>query len=539
MTLADNYGMFYGADNQQILPIDMEECHEMGLIKFDILGLKSVGVIDKTCKLIGTHFPKAYEVNWEDENVFEDITQDSTAIFQFESDFAKQSIKKMHPTSVDDICLCSACLRPSGESYREQVYNREWNKNPSELIDKILSNSYGFLVYQEQTIAFLQEVCGFSGSEADNIRRAIGKKQADKIEKALPKILEGYCNKSNKPKEIAEKEAKKFIQVIEDASGYSFGFNHSESYAMLGYLMGYLRYYYPVEFCTSFLNCAKNDEDISNGTLLAQNKGIKIKSPVFRHSISEYSCDAENKIIYKGIGSIKDIGKNCGDNLYTLKDGKFNCFSYLLWEIFSKKLANKTEIEKLIKIDFFKEFGDINLLLQTFEIFKQLSKRKGFRMTDLETYNLTKEEVLKFADKATEKQFSGVDMESLIGYICSKIKYIPITDIERMSNDMGILGYTDLVDNNIDENVLIVGNIETNKYGNKFATLYSPKYGEYYQRKINKYSYADHPCDSGDIIKVVFNTQFKCRQIDGEWTKSNENEEILKNFSIIKSFKEE
>ena len=539
LTLADNYGMFYGADNQQILPIDMEECHEMGLIKFDILGLKSVGVIDKTCKLIGTHFPKAYEVNWEDKDVFEDITQDSTAIFQFESDFAKQSIKKMHPMSVDDICLCSACLRPSGESYREQVYNREWNKNPSKLIDDILSNSYGFLVYQEQTIAFLQEICGFSGSEADNIRRAIGKKQAEKIEKALPKILEGYCNKSDKPRNIAEEEAKKFIQVIEDASGYSFGFNHSESYAMLGYLMGYLRYHYPVEFCTSFLNCAKNDEDISNGTLLAQNKGIKIKSPVFRFSTSEYSCDAKNKIIYKGIGSIKDIGTSCGNNLYALKDGKFNCFSYLLWEIFTKKLANKTEIEKLIKIDFFKEFGDINLLLQTFEIFKQLYKRKGFRVADLETYNLTKEEVLKFADKATEKQFSGVDMESLIGYICSKIKYIPITTIERISNDMGILGYTDLIDSEINEDILVVGNIETNKYGNRFATLYSPKYGEYYQRKINKYSYIDHPCDSGDIIKVVFNTQFKRKQVDGEWTKSEEKETILKNFSIIKSFKEE
>ena len=277
ISLADNYGMFYGSDGQQILPIDMEECHSLGLIKFDILGLKSVGVIDKTCKLIGTHFPKAYEVNWNDKDVFDDITKDSTAIFQFESDFAKQSIKKMHPTSVDDICLCSACLRPSGESYREQVYNREWNKNPSELIDKILSNSYGFLVYQEQTIAFLQEVCGFSGSEADNIRRAIGKKQRDKIDKALPQILEGYCNKSEKPREVAEQEAKKFIQVIEDASGYSFGFNHSESYAMLGYLMGYLRYHYPVEFITSFLNCAKNNEsDINNGALLARSKGIKI-----------------------------------------------------------------------------------------------------------------------------------------------------------------------------------------------------------------------------------------------------------------------
>ena len=148
----------------------------------------------------------------EFENVFEDITQDSTGIFQFESDFAKQSIKKMHPMSVDDICLCSACLRPSGESYREQVYQREFNKNPSELIDNLLADSYGFLVYQEQTIAFLQEVCGFSGSEADNIRRAIGKKQKDKIDKALPQILEGYCNKSDKPRDIAEQEAKKFIQ---------------------------------------------------------------------------------------------------------------------------------------------------------------------------------------------------------------------------------------------------------------------------------------------------------------------------------------
>ena len=539
VTLADNYGIFYGADNQQILPIDMDECHALGLIKFDILGLKSVGVIDKTCKLIGTHFPKAYEVDWEDKEVFEDITEDSTAIFQFESDFAKQSIKKMHPTSVDDVCLCSACLRPSGESYREQVYNRQWNKNPSKIIDDLLSDSYGFLVYQEQTIAFLQQICGFSGSEADNIRRAIGKKQKDKIDKALPQILEGYCNKSDKPREVAMEEAKQFLKVIEDASGYSFNFNHAESYAMLGYVMGYLRYHYPVEFCTSFLNCAKNEDDINNGTILAQNKGIKIQSPIFRHSTSEYECDAENKIIYKGIGSIKGIGNNCGNNLFSLKDNEYSCFTDLLFEIFTNSLANKSEILKLIKIDFFNEFGDINLLLREYEIFEKLYKRKTFKVADLEVYNLTKNEVSNFSEKTTDKQFSGVNMKLLIRYICSKLKYIPITNIERMSNEMGILGHTDYVDKSIDENILIVGNVETNKYGNKFATLYSPKYGEYYQRKINKYSYADHPCDSGDIIKVVFNTQFKRKQIDGEWTKSEEKEEILKNFSILKSFKED
>ena len=536
ITLADNYGMFYGEDNQQILPIDMDECHDLGLIKFDILGLKSVGVIDKSCKLLGVYFPRAYEVDWCDKDVFEDITKDSTAIFQFESDFAKQSINKMHPTSVDDICLCSACLRPSGESYREQVYNRQWNKNPSKIIDDLLSDSYGFLVYQEQTIAFLQQVCGFSGSEADNIRRAIGKKQKDKIDKALPQILKGYCDKSDKPKEIAEEEAKQFLKVIEDASGYSFNFNHAESYAMLGYLMGYLRYHYPVEFCTSYLNCAKNDEDISNGTLLSQNRGIKIESPIFRYSTSEYGCDTQNKIIYKGIGSIKNIGSSCGTNLYTLKDNQYDTFTDLLFDIFSNSLANKTEILKLMKIDFFKEFGDINLLLQEFNIFNILKNRKSFKTNELEVYNLTISEVTDLSEKVTEKQFSGVNIQQLINRICKKIKYIPITIIERISYEMGIIGYSNRIDETIDDNIYVVGNIETNKYGTKFATLYHPKDGNYIQKKINKFAYNEHPCDSGDIIKTVFNIKSKHKQVNGEWIKINEQEEILKDYSIIKKF---
>ena len=537
ITLADNYGMFYGTDGQQILPIDMDECHELGLIKFDILGLKSIGVIDKTCKLIGTHFPKAYEVDWEDKNVFEDITQDSTAIFQFESDFAKQSIKKMHPTSVDDVCLCSACLRPSGESYREQVYNRQWNKNPSKIIDDLLSDSYGFLVYQEQTIAFLQQICGFSGSEADNIRRAIGKKQKDKIDKALPQILKGYCNKSNKPREIAEAEAKQFLKVIEDASGYSFNFNHAESYAMLGYVMGYLRYYYPVEFCTSFLNCAKNDEDINNGALLARSKGIKIEPPMFRHSNSEYGCESEHKIIYKGIGSIKNIGNACGNNLYTLKDKIYSNFIELLCDIFTNKLAQSNEIEKLIKIDFFREFGDINYLLINFNIFQLLYKRKTLKIAELERFKIKVEDIISYAKKVTEKQISGIEMPNVIEIICNKFSYEPITNIERISNEMGILGYTDRIDNTIPDNIYVVGNIETNKYGTKFITIYHPSTGKYFQNKVKRSAYNFNPCDSGDIIKAVFNTQHKRKKNENdEWVQSEEQEEILKNYTIVKKF---
>jgi DNA polymerase-3 subunit alpha len=216
INLIDNVGAFYGSDGQVIVPLDMEECHELGLVKFDILGLKSVGVIDKTYKMIGKHFPKAYEVDWNDKAVFEDIAKDSTMIFQFESQFAHDSIKKMQPRSVEDLSLCSACLRPSGESYRDAVFSHEVHKNPSKLIDSILDNSNGFLVYQEQTIAFLQQVCGFSGSDADSIRRAIGKKNYEKIAEALPQIVKGYCDKSDKPKEIAEQEVKDYINYIMD-----------------------------------------------------------------------------------------------------------------------------------------------------------------------------------------------------------------------------------------------------------------------------------------------------------------------------------
>ena len=99
------------------------------------------------------------------------------------------------------------------------------------MIDELLANNNGYLVYQEDVIAFLQKICGLSGGEADNVRRAIGRKDVDRLNKALPQILDGYCKKSDKPREIAEQEANEFIQILKDSSEYMFGKNHSISYA--------------------------------------------------------------------------------------------------------------------------------------------------------------------------------------------------------------------------------------------------------------------------------------------------------------------
>lgn len=204
--------------------LDMENIHDFtGLAKYDFLILKTVQVIRDTCRYLGKPYPKTHEVDWNDEKVWENMVSSPVGLFQFEGDFAFNSLKKFRPKSIFDMSLVTAAIRPSGASYREDLLARKKHKNPSELIDHLLSLNNGFLVYQEDTIKFLQDICGLSGSASDNIRRGIARKQRDRLDNAMPSILDGYCAKSDKPREEAEAEAKEFIQIIEDSASYQFG----------------------------------------------------------------------------------------------------------------------------------------------------------------------------------------------------------------------------------------------------------------------------------------------------------------------------
>lgn len=222
VTLDDNYGVF-DKDGESCLMLDMECVHDVGLVKYDLLILKTVQIVRDTCSYIGKLYPKTHEIDFYDDKVWEDMTKSGVGIFQMESFFAFDSLKKFKPQNIFDMALLTACIRPSGQSYRDELLARKPHKNPSAIIDELLSNNFGYLIFQEDTIKFLQQICGLSGSEADNIRRAIGRKQKDRLDAAMPAILEGYCEKSSQPREIAENEAKEFLQVIEDSSSYQFG----------------------------------------------------------------------------------------------------------------------------------------------------------------------------------------------------------------------------------------------------------------------------------------------------------------------------
>jgi len=224
--------LFYSRDlleiTQTCLMLDMENIHDYtGLAKYDFLILKTVQVIRDTCRYLNRPYPKTHEIDWDDQEVWADMIKNPSGIFQFEGAFAFESLKKFTPKSIFDMSIVTACIRPSGASYRDALLARKPHSNPSEIIDELLKDNLGYLIYQEDTIKFLQQICGLSGSESDNIRRAIGRKQKDRLDAAMPSILEGYCEKSPQPRKVAEAEAKEFLQIIEDSASYQFGYNHS------------------------------------------------------------------------------------------------------------------------------------------------------------------------------------------------------------------------------------------------------------------------------------------------------------------------
>lgn len=468
ITLRDNYGTFI-ADGKEILQIDMECVHEVSLVKYDILGLKNIEIIKDAYELLGKPYPKSHEINWTDEAVWQDMLRSPIGIFQFEGDFAFQMLKQYEPHSIFDMSLVTAALRPSGASYRDELMQHKPHKNPSPIIDELLADNNGYLIYQEDVIKFLQQICGFSGSDADNTRRAIARKDEDRLQKALPGILEGYCDKSPQPREIAEQEAKEFLQIIQDASSYMFGYNHSVGYCMIGYLCAYLRYYHPYEFITAYLNNANGEEDVKNGNELATLYGIKIIPPRFGLSKDKYLLSTEEKVIAKGISSVKYMNADVANELYALAEsGKPKSFMDLLILLNEKTRLDTRQREILVKIDYFSEYGNAKELLRMVDLFFFF---KNGTMKKISKDKLTPELEPIVAQYATDKTKSGAlaknytftDLPGLLRYIESMVRDMHIPDFDlksKMQIQLENLGYIDLTTNKKeDQRKLIVMDI--------------------------------------------------------------------------------
>ena len=542
INLIDNYSGFINADGQVVLPINMEEIHEINLVKYDILGLQNVQIIRDTCRLANIPYPKSNEIDWNDENVWADMITSPVGIFQFESDYAFKCLQDFKPTMINHMSLVNAAIRPSGESYRERLFNHEVNHNPSEQIDELLKDNNGFLVFQEDVIKFLQDICGLSGSDADNVRRAIGRKQMDRLQAALPEILEGYCNKSDKPREIAEEEAKTFLQIIEDSSNYMFGYNHSTGYSMIGYTCAMLRYYYPLEFITAFLNNARTDEDINSGTKFAKEKGFIIKAPKFGHSQNEYVCDKETNTIYKGLDSIKSMQTIAADimnEIYAQEPKDFIDVLFLCESVkIDGKRINSKSMDILVDIGFFSEYGNINTLKRIRYWYDKFAKRKTIKKDGCEDWLI--DIIRPNAGKETEKQFSDINKPQLLRDIDNVLP--PQDDNIQLliKKQIELLGYVDVENHQVDMDEYIVQKVHKDKWGRIWLDLFHLSSNQSFEYKCEAKWYNRLPCIQNDLLKVAFRSKEKVKLVGEDangkkqWMKSGEFENIVNCYEIIK-----
>ena len=448
----------------------MKEIDSLNYVKLDLLKLDTIELISKTCDLAGIDRITPDNIDVNDVKVWNAIRDDTTQIFQWEGNTGDQYIKKLLSDenikkfqavneNVDRMTLLSignSAIRPAGASYREDLASGVVRKTGSKPIDDFLSNTFGYLVFQCQIIDFLHLYCGFTMGEADIVRRGFAKKTG--TEQYIPIIkdggcinektghhIDGYIKTMKEKYGIDEKKSEEdivaFIKVIEDASSYLFSLNHSQPYSLEGYVSGWLRTYYPLEFLTVALNINQDKEEKTLAlTEYAKKVGIAIHSPQFRYSRGDYFCDKDTNTIYKGIESIKFLNKDVSNELVELGKNNYPTFVDLLFDLRKKSTINARQLDILIKIDFFKEFGDINTLLWITEEFDNLYDKKSIKKDNLMVRGYGEELFRKHSAEETETRIDEIDIEAFLDFYfgitelspelddCIKYKYIKHDD---------------------------------------------------------------------------------------------------------------
>ncbi len=518
----EEFGTLYiSSSDRPISQINMKEIDSLNYVKLDILGLDCVGLISQTCEMAGIPYLTPDNTNYNDMNVWDDIAKDTTMIFQFESGYASdylkhilqpeiiKRVKEQNPNFnyLDLMSMANGAIRPAGASYRDQLSEGIFRDNGNDELNKFLAPTLGYLVYQEQIIEFLHKFCGFTMGEADIVRRHFSKKTGTETDIPIIKNggnltgshdIKGFIQTMKDDYGVAPKESEKiiesFLKVIEDASDYLFSYNHALPYSFIGFAVGYLRYYYPLETYTTALNIYQSDDEkLKAITKYTIEHGVKIAPIKFRYSKAEYTLDKENKTIYKGLASVKHLNKSTSDALYELRDAKFNSFTDFL----RVNPCDSRQTEILIKLNFFSEFGGIGKLLRVHEMYKTVGGRKTINKDSPADFG--KEIMCRFCTE-TAKQYRVTDPDGLLRYLEQNIPETKWSVRALIDAQKEYLGYIDYVDPKLRNQVIVLG-VNT-KYTPRL-NVYSLSKGNVLDLKMKKPLFNKHKIVDGSVIRIV------------------------------------
>ncbi|MEE1279841.1 MAG: DNA polymerase III subunit alpha, partial [Oscillospiraceae bacterium] len=344
-------------DDSVVTQFPMTTLEELGLLKMDFLGLRTLTVIDDAVKLIKKNHPYFNEndIDINDKATFEMLSKGSTkGVFQFESAGMREELMELKPQCIEDLIAVISLYRPgpmdSIPEYNRNRHNPKAITYKHPLLKPILEVTYGCIVYQEQVMQIFRSLAGFSLGRADLVRRAMSKKKFDVMEKERHNFIYGSeeCDGAVK-RGVDEKTANEIFDQMLSFASYAFNKSHAAAYAFVSYKTAYLKCHYPVEFMAALMTSVLDNTDKLISYVSACNEiGIKVLPPDISQSDMGFTVDNGN--IRFGLLAIKNLGKGVISSIINIRnrEGNFNSFYDFCKKMYGKDF-NKKSIESLIK----------------------------------------------------------------------------------------------------------------------------------------------------------------------------------------------
>ena len=464
--LSEQFPLYFDHNSNLTLPstqYDMYSSENAGLVKFDLLGLKTLTVIDHTIKRL-----KLKKINLDiskidhnDKKVFSMLsTGETTGLFQLESAGMRDAIKQMKPNKFDDIIALVALYRP-GPMSNIPIYNDCKNgfKEPDYIhptLKEILTPTYGIIIYQEQVMQIAQTLAGFTAGEADILRRAMGKKKKAELDRQKERFINGALKNG-----IAKDVASFVFTKIEPFAQYGFNKSHAAAYALIAYQTAYLKTYYKEDFIaatmsTELTNTSKLREFVEELKKLK----IEIVKPSINKCFSDFRA-INGKIIY-GLGAIKNVGFEAIKNIVNEreKNGLFKSFVDFINRVNSKDV-NKLQLEGLVKAGTFDEFDSdrskiLNSIPKIIQKIKNINDDKDNHQTNLFGDQDSNQMDFEFLPSTPfkQKELLSEEFKSIGFYLTNH----PLNEFEEIFNQLNIISYSQFYEG-VNKEGLVAGTI--------------------------------------------------------------------------------
>lgn len=458
------------SDKEIVTQYEMHAIEDLGLLKMDLLGLKNLTIIEDCLARIYEVQGKSIDIGdipLDDKKAFGLLQRgETTGVFQMESGGFRRYLKQLKPTCFEDITAMVALYRPGPISLIPDYIKRKNKKKKVKYLHPklkpILESTYGIMVYQEQLMEIAQKLAGFSLSEADILRKAVGKKIKSLLISQKEKFINGMIENKFK-----RQTAEKIWEWILPFAQYGFNKSHSTSYGMIAYQTAYLKAHFPIEFMAALLTSEKSDIDrISILIKECEKMEIEVLPPDINESFRNFSVVPKEKKIRFGLLAIKNVGKNTVETIISKrkKGGDFKSIYNFISRINSQSL-NKRSLESLIKTGAFDKLEERNKLLFNLETIleanREIRKNKNNGQVSLFKKSSSFQPSLKLKNPpkpASESEKTKWEKQLLGLYISSH----PLENYEKILNKKS-LSLKEINKNLVGKNVKIGGIISNTK----------------------------------------------------------------------------